>query len=391
MSDNQTIIEIHYLSCLANSQDVTEADFRPQIISALSKPCTINLLGSLLLGGGGTWLTGLAVNAGGTDAFITYATMAAVTAFQRSYDTSDPTAPAFIGALAAGLDHNSFGIALLVGNTLFVSSALLSVRSDLTAIDVTAPAAPVRLSDLSLLGWAGNINGMAITGNNLLAVKPSNISFRIIDVTDPTAMVLLADYNTVVDFTNPQVGPVRVAASGVTAYILSYDSVTPEAIFGIYDVTDPLVVLQLSTLQVSVNLHASLRRAAILLASSYAFVIVDDDFVILDVTNPAAPVIVSTTALIADTGSIGSDDALPLAINALETRAYILNKSARTMSVYNISDKTAPALLDTQATHATSSPECVVYNNGFIFVAESERPTGSTQAWLEIFDASLCQ
>jgi hypothetical protein len=350
--------------------------------------CAIVLAGSLLLGGAATRTIQIAVDAALAHAYITFNAFVAATAAFRSYDVSVPAAPAFLGALAADGVNDTFQAVCLSGVTAFAGSDGPGAAG-VVSINITVPAAPVRLQNLVRAFPLGSkVDGIAVVGTTLYLVDNAS-AFSLINVTVPAAMVVLKNYDFFSDFATNTVAPTSLVVIGTTAYVLTYDQVTPEALLGIYDVTLPLVVTQTSATLVTGAITAAARRSGLAVVGTRAYTISDDKFIILDVTNPAAPAILSTTVVIADT--VTPEQAYkPLFVNPAGTRAFLLNESTRSMYTYDVSNPAAPVLLTTTPTHATSSPASVIESAGLVFVAETEEPAGSTQGWLEIFDASGC-
>ena len=353
--------------------------------------CNLALIGSLLLGGAFTRTGDILVDVATNNTFITFNVFLGPDAAFRSYNTANKAAPAFQGVMVAGVDHNSFSHAVLSGTTVFAASAVGGIWPAITSIDISNPLVPARISNLDRPGVGSSIGGVSLVGTNLYVVDGASISFSIIDVANPAVMTITANYVGGIDFPIAQGSMERITVIGATAYILSYDQFTPEALLGIYDVTLPLAVTQTSVLQVSIPSGAAQRRCGLEVLGNLAYCVVDDEFIIVDVSIPVTPVILSTTALTADNVSTATVEARPLTVNAAQTRAYILNRQQRTVTVYNIADLTVPLLMSITPTQATSSPQSITLtSNDFAFIAETEQPAGSTQGWLEIFDTSGC-
>jgi hypothetical protein len=350
--------------------------------------CSVVLTGSLLLGGAFTRTQNIAVDALLNNAFIAFSVnLGGVNTGFRSYNISNKAAPVFQGNLAAGADHNIFEAMRLAGTVAFAGGSFGDHAFDVTSIDVSNPLVPAKLNSLVRAFPLGMPTELSIVGNTLYLVD-DNSFFSLVDVTLPAAMVTIHNYSMFGDFPLNQPGTTSIVVIGSTAFILSYDQVTPEALFGIYNVTVPLVVTQTSLTHVAAP-FAGARRSGLQVVGSRAYTLSDDKLVILDISNLAAPVILSTTTVIADTVAPG-EAFDPLFVNAAGTRATVLNESTRTMYTFDVSNPAAPLLLDAAPTHVTSSPESVVGGGGFLFVAETEAPAGSTQGWLEIFDVSAC-
>jgi len=356
-------------------------------LNVVAAGCAIVLDGSLLLGGAATHTVQIAVDALLNNAYITFTVFVAATANFRSYNVSNPALPTFQGALASDGVHDTFQAICLSSNTAFAGSNGPGAAG-ISSIDVTVPAGPVRLQNLARPVPLGTVVfSMTVVGTTLYLVDNAS-RFSLINVTLPAAMAVLKNYNLFVDFATATVAPTSLVVIGTTAYILTYDQVTPEALLGIYDVTLPLAVTQTSVTTVTGAITAAARRSGLAVVGTTAYTISDDKFVILDVSNPALPVILSTTAIVGD--NVAQSAFKPIFVNAAGTRAFILNEQTRSMYTYDVSNPAAPVLLNTQATHATSSPASIVGSAGLVFVAESEAPAGSTEGWLEIFDISGC-
>jgi len=349
--------------------------------------CVITLSGSLLLGGAPTRTIQIAVDAALDNAYITYSVFAGVNANFRSYDVTNPAAPAFLGVLAADGVHDSFQALCLLGNSAFAGSSGPGAAG-ITSINIAVPAAPARLQNLTRAFPLGTVvESMTAVGTVLYLVDNAS-AFSLIDITAPAAMAVLADYDFFSDFPINTVAPTSIVVVGAIAYILTYDQVTPEALLAIYNVTAPLAVTQTSVTTVSSAITAGPRRSGLQVVGTTAYTVSDDKFVILDVTNPAAPVILSTTTIVGD--NVSQAALQPLFVNSAGTRAFILNEQTRSMYTYDVTNPAAPLLIGTQATHATSSPASTVGSDGLVYVAETEAPAGSTEGWLEIFDYSAC-
>jgi len=361
-------------------------------LSAAGGLCVITESGSLQLGGAFTRTSSAVADPTFTNAYIIFAGFLSGPTGFRSYNISNPSAPAFAGTMVAGADHNIFSASVLDGAVVYCGGTFGDFPRDVTAIDVSSPALPALISILTRAFPLGCPLGMAVKPGAVLYLVDNASRLSLVDITTPAAMVTIADYDEFTDFGFAQVGLTCIVVVGSVAYLLSYDTVTPAAYLGIYDVSVPLAVTQTSTLQVATP-FAGPRRSALRVIGTTAYTLSDDKFVIVNVAVPAVPVIISTTIVVADTVSTGPTQVsspAALFVNAAQTRAFILNQETRSLYVYNITDPTAPVLIDTLATKPTSSPESVIGTATEVFVTETEAPTGSTEGWLEDFDYSGC-
>jgi hypothetical protein len=356
--------------------------------------CAIVLAGSLLLGGAATRTQTIAVDAALNNAYIVFNACGGVSpiacAAFLSFDISNKAAPVLQGQMAAGADHNIFEAMCLGGTVAYCGGTFGDGEFDVTSIDVSNPLVPTRISTLVRGFPLGQPVALSVVGTTLYLVT-NNSRFSLIDVTNPAAMVALHNYSFLFDFGVPScVAPTSLVAIGLTVYVLSYNQ-GGEANFGIYDVTNPLAVIERSvTTLIPVTSLVSELRSSLQVVGATAYTLSDDQFIILNVTVPTVPIILSTTTVIGDNVSPDSTASGMLFVNAAGTRAFILNQQTRSMYIYDVSNPVAPVLLATTATKTTSSPEGVVGSGNFIFTAETEAPAGSTQGWLEIFDSSGC-
>jgi hypothetical protein len=357
--------------------------------------CNIVLEGALLLGGGFTRPVNILVDGLLANAYITFG--GGTLAGFKTYDVSNKAAPILEGSITPGVlgvDHNVFTASALSGTVVYAAGAFGGgFAEDVTSLDVSNPLLPTRISSLTRVFPLGHPLSLSIVGTTLYLTDNSP-ALSVVDITNPAAMATLANY-TLAGAPFFQNGSSKIVAVGTLAYISTYDVGTPDALLGIYDVTNPLAVTQLSKISIGTPV-AGTRRHGVQIRGTTAYVLSSDQFIVVNVSNSALPTVVSVTTVVADNVTTFAEERTPLFVNLAQTRAYILNQQTRSMYTYDISG--SPVLVNTIATKATSSPESIAgYDTGviaidecFLFVAETEQPAGSTQGWLEIFDISGC-
>ncbi len=275
----------------------------------------------------------------------------------RVIDISNPTAPALVTALATSQSTQGMD---LTGDQLLVAQRWLT-NGQLLILDVSNPGAPVQLS---LQDLPGTLTDVCRIGDHAFI---SSGGLIVMDIGDPSA----PEYMGVVTFSD---GARWVAAAGDqvcistnnSAYMASYSQ------FVTVDVSNPnFIPMFASEIAAAAAAMVSLGEHAFLAAG-------DDDLVVLDLQDPAAPVVLSETYLygrahdiviagdlaylaaregglqivdISDPatpvhvgGLVTADDAMSIAIDDAAQVAYVVLNSNALFSV-DISDPSQPVQL----------------------------------------------
>lgn len=212
--------------------------------------------GTLALPGGASAFD---VSLAGTTAYV------AGSAGIHVIDITNPVVPVLRGSFATG--GSALGV-VVRGTTAYVASG-----SNLVLVNISNPAALIQISSLALGGTAW---GLAVdTQRNLAAVANGNLGLKIVDISNPAAMVLRGTALT---------GDARgVALSGNFAFVADYVNSTTSV-----DITAPATPLIRSNILDS-NLGGFLQGIA--LAGNFALA-ADVKFVngipITDVSTPTA-------------------------------------------------------------------------------------------------------
>lgn len=191
-------------------------------------------------------------------------------------DVSNVSNPVFLGNCTTA----SSGNFVIRNNTMYVANDY-----GLQIIDVTNQHSPALIGGYNTPGTA---NDVSILGNIAYVVYDDIVSpgfssgLRIIDVTNPSATVYLGKYDTY------PVGAEVVYVSGTTAYVGGQG---PGTLY-IINVSNPHSPVLLGTYPIYPN-HLSLFGNYLYITASFSSIPLS----IMDVSNPANPVIVSTLNL----------------------------------------------------------------------------------------------
>jgi len=214
----------------------------------------------------------------------------------RIVDVSDPASPVELGTFVFGGDHT----AVAIRGTI----AYLIVGSDLWVLDVSTPSNPVSVARVP----ADHARDLVLSGDLLYAAHDGVLA---IDVSDPIAPVTLGSLSTA--------GlALRIAVADGVAYLADNNR------FHTVDLFDPKTPREIASLP---------TRGAASITGGFAYLVVNNRFNIYDVSDPSQPDLLSTLVL-------GSFDE----IRVVGELAYLLSQ-LHGLQVWDVSDKTAPALL----------------------------------------------
>jgi hypothetical protein len=218
----------------------------------------------------------------------------------RTYDITDPTAPAALG----GIDTADIALDVeLAAGLAFVAAGVDGLR----IFDVTNPSAPVAAGALALPGFTAKLEVVGTTayvvdrGTRTL-YRQTNRALRVIDVSNAAAPAVLG----AVEFTNLRNGGCRIPGIAVV--------------------------------------------------QQYAYVACDG-LLVVDVSNPAHPVVIFRGGLPGDVES---------SIQLVGDRAYISSGTSGSLYVFDISDPARPVRVY-EAPGA--GPRAIVVEDGFAYSA----------------------
>jgi len=210
-------------------------------------------------------------------------------------------------------------------NGLFINhddmAYLAANQSGLVIYDVSDPEKPVYQGRYKTSGYAEDVTVVSKSGDGTKTyayVVESEDGLEIIDVTDPASTFLVGSYT----FTSWDYYASEVAVNGNYAYV------SAQAELLILDISDPT----LPTLETSIDVEA---RGGMVIDGNYLYLAADSDgLVIVDISDPTTPEVLSATALASDATDVKVDG----------DYAY-LSIDEEGMTVVDISDLSAPEVV----------------------------------------------
>jgi hypothetical protein len=208
-----------------------------------------------------------------------------------------------------------FGSAKAVAFDAVRQVAFLGGGGGVFVLDVLNPLNPNKVSEISTPGLVNDL----VLDNNLLYVANGSGGLRVFDVSDVTAPSELGSFF-------PIGGTQGVAVESGLAYIS--DDV---AGLSIVNVTNPGTLVAVGELQ---NLP---RASRVVVSGSHAYVLGVGRVFIVDVSNPAAPVLASDLQIF---------DVTDIAVSAQRLYASLSGFSpVKILSIFDVTDPTSPTLL----------------------------------------------
>ncbi|MCB1236874.1 MAG: hypothetical protein KDM91_17535, partial [Verrucomicrobiae bacterium] len=228
------------------------------------------------------------------------------------------------------------------GTTAYVTSA---GDNSLTIIDVSDPSSPVLLAELKDgVGGFDQLDGpvdVAVSGTTAYVVSFRDSSLTIIDVSDPANPVLLAELIDGVGGFDQLRAASGVAVSGTIAYILSQfdNSLT---VIDVSNPASPVLLAELIDGVGGINELGGATKVVVTGTTAYIVSYIDSSLTIIDVSNPVAPVLLSE--LKDGVGGFNElDTAAGLAISG--TTAYVTSAGDNSLTIIDVSDPSSPVLL----------------------------------------------
>lgn len=192
-------------------------------------------------------------------------------------DISAPASPSQVGYLEGGTNTTTIGRAIeKIGNTVFFPS--LSVNGDFESVDVTDPTTPVSLDTLTLVHTTNAVNSEKTAQVGQYIYVPWESHLHIIDVSDPSNMVLANKFALSYGALNS-----RCYLETTTLLWVLDDT----GIIHSYDLTDPTVPVFVGSLTDATNL-AGVEDFAIV--QPYMYALQPTVGHVFDLTDPTAPV-----------------------------------------------------------------------------------------------------
>ncbi len=268
----------------------------------------------------------------------------------RVWDVEDPEAPVQIGIVASPNVGN--------GASIFKDDDVcwcLDTSTNFSSVNVTDETNPAVLDQLLGMNPFGGGQGIAVDGSTVYALVGGNGGgtnfLNAINGSNPSVLVITATYNMDSAFAVVQRFPRSIANNATThrLYIISAESGL-NTVFSVYNATTPAAITQQGTLNLTVA-PAFSQACDLAINGSTVYAILAGNgtsiaavLKIIDVSNPAAPSVLSTT-------TIGLTTDLMKKVQVDGTTLYIggstLNDSIGAPSkilTYNVSNSAAPSL-----------------------------------------------
>jgi len=257
------------------------------------------------------------------------------------FSTSPNSPGSFAGAIGStGTDNQPYGIAV-VGTKAYV---VYNNSASLQIFDLSATT-PALLSTLPLPN--GTAVDVAVSGTTAFVTTRQNGGMLVaVDVSTPTAPVVSGTLVTGNDM-------FRIALKGTKAYLAGASNLMLQ----IVDVSNPAAMSLLST--TSAGLSVSTIGVAVNAAGTRAYVTDTGSSVlnVYDVSTPTSPTLL---------GSIGTDVG-PYDVAVSGTTAYVINIGSNTLQIFDVSNPAAMTVLGSIGTGAF--PARVTVNGSRAFVA----------------------
>ncbi len=215
------------------------------------------------------------------------------------FDISNPSAPVKIGGLN-WMSFNSVGEIVISGNYAYVGSSDLA-ENRFAVINISNPANPILVKKVAVPGDNNFVQDVDISGNYVFAVTwhPYN-DFFVFDISNPanTAIVFSLDLA-------PREGATGIAIAGNYAYLVGDANSKCDGInsseLSIFNISNPLAPVQISTLELYPSLadcgsSFNIRPNDIVVSGNYAYIGGNDAVFTIDISNPASPVQTSKIA-----------------------------------------------------------------------------------------------
>jgi len=255
---------------------------------------------------------------------LTYVIKTGGTQDSITVNVADPQAV----VINAGFDADNSGTPTNVfvsGNTAFLTSA--SNTRELVTMDITNPASPVMLDFIDLPGMS-NATDVYVLGNYAYVTRLNDFvggEFAIVDVSNPADIILVSQLN----LTNSYNG---IYVAGNYAYLSSSANNGELTIVDISNLAAPSFVSAL-------DLPGDTNATRITYFNNTVFLAQGSNLRIINVTNPAAPILVSTYATGGTVGDMTS---------AYPQHPYIFlatAKKAGEFQIVDVNNLAAPTLL----------------------------------------------
>ncbi|HST54805.1 MAG TPA: hypothetical protein VLJ42_02785 [Solirubrobacteraceae bacterium] len=280
-----------------------------------------------------------------------------------------------VGTYNTGAGNGPTAVAVQGDFAYVVNACGVTCYSPLDVLDVSNHASPSLVGSTEV-SWGAS--GIAAQGTYLYTTGYSaNPNYmRIVDVSQPSTPTSAAA------FTIAGSHPRAIAVQGTYAYMLDYGSSSLEVI----DVSNPRASSFSTDLNSSPNslpLAGSVRTAAgpsaIAMHGGHAYVVnaIADNLQVLDISDPAHPVVAGTSASLGPGGSSGSSFS---GIAVQGSRVYVADYDTNSMQVLDVSHPASPAVIATVS--AGKNPDAIFVQGHYAYVLNKGEDT------MQVFDVA---
>jgi hypothetical protein len=192
----------------------------------------------------------------------------------RAVDVTDPQLPTVIGELVVDDTVSSFAVHL---NHAYVA-AQFADSAGMRVIDISDPHSPQQVGAYEREDWW---NLLVIDAEGDLAYLVGNGDLSILDVSDPAAPALAGSWE-------PASGSIQAGSvDGQVAYLATYEYGGTNHIYAV-DVSDPAHPMALGSLSFDE------APRAVASVGPFVYLTTDPELVVIDASNPSAPVVVGS-------------------------------------------------------------------------------------------------
>lgn len=278
--------------------------------------------------------------------------MAATDAALTIFDVSDPSVPVKVGELRDTLNFSNARLMEVSGDYVYIAS---NGNNRFYSIDISNKATPVIADFVTVNVWDFVIQGSYA----YLTANSTNFCFSVVDISEPTDLQLV---NQVTDPTRC-LGTLGITVEG--NYLYTYSTSGSDEYFTIHDISNPLAT---NTLVGSWRAQdfgwANANAQDIQAVGNYVYLMgwMLDVLLVMDVSNPSAPVLVESLQ-----DSVNLDSGLY--IEKVGDYLVIGATNSNLLNIISINDPTNVSIVNTVSDPTNlSAPYDLTYANGVIYV-----------------------
>lgn len=225
----------------------------------------------------------------------------------------------------------------------------------LQILDVSNPAIPKSINRYGTYGFTSDVT---LSGNETIAcIANSDEGVNILDISDPSNVMLLGRYNTSSYFTKQYANNVKLSSDGNILYVSYYASYNKYEL-RILDISNPATPILLS----SFNTASSYIKVTLSKDEQIAYIADGTNGLkIFDVSNPAIPIYLG--------GYNTPDWAYTVTLSADESIAYITDRSSG-LQILDVSNPTTPIFLGSYNTSGYTKSLTLSLDGKIAYIAD---------------------